>query len=65
MVGILDSAKLNKVLAVAAIWPPNPTYVTFRFDGVKENALKRVIYIEGHLAGIRNMSNEDKTAWMY
>ena len=30
------------------------------FAGVKENALKRVIYIEGHLAGIRNMSDEDK-----
>ena len=30
------------------------------FAGVRENALKRVIYIEGHLAGIRNMSDEDK-----
>ena len=30
------------------------------FAGVKENALKRVIYIEGYLAGIRNMSDEDK-----
>ena len=30
------------------------------FAGLKANALKRVIYIEGHLAGIRNMSGEDK-----
>ena len=48
------------------------------FAGVKENALKRVIYIEGHLgrspgkvtweghlAVTRNMSDEDKTVWMY
>ena len=30
------------------------------FAGVKENALKRVIYIESHLSGIRKMLDEDK-----
>jgi DNA-binding FrmR family transcriptional regulator len=30
------------------------------FPGVKEDALKRMSYIEGHLAGIRKMLDEDK-----
>jgi DNA-binding FrmR family transcriptional regulator len=30
------------------------------FPNVKEDALKRMSYIEGHLAGIRKMLDEDK-----
>ncbi|MDP7587492.1 MAG: metal-sensing transcriptional repressor, partial [Dehalococcoidia bacterium] len=30
------------------------------FPEVKEDALKRMSYIEGHLAGIRKMLEEDK-----